>query len=77
MIKIMKNPPGSDWPALSYPLDCFFVLRRDLNNTGLVQEISRTFSGHSSAASLSLAFLGLVDHSNKILLVLNKSLVSH
>ena len=74
-MKKMKNTrPG--WLSLSYPLNCFFVLRRDLNNTGLVQEIPGTFSRLSTAASLSLAFLGLVDHSNKILLVLNKSLVS-
>ena len=67
---IMKN---SRAPA--YPLNCFFVLRRDLNNTGLVQEVTGTLSRQSTAASLSLALLGLVDHSNKILLILNKSRV--
>ena len=61
--------------SIFYPLNCLFVLGRDLNNTGLVQEISGTFSRQSSASSLSLTFLGLVDHSNKILLVLNKSRV--
>ena len=75
MIKILIIRALAGWLVLSYPLNRFFVLRRDLNNTGLVQEISGTFSRHSTSASLSLAFLGLVDHSNKILLVLNKSRV--